>query len=455
MWPKEDRRRPELPPVILLVTKLSDAFADLWPDLGADLGIEVQLLANADSFSAPAGVAALVLAAGGAEQEALEWLDRHAVPSTVRILVVGSDPSRRTAAQVVRRGATDYFALPEDLEVFRNALVVAVARRREAIKRAQRQPEGDLQAFSSIVGASPALKAVLERAARILPHASATALIVGETGTGKELLARAIHDGGPRHGAAFVPVNCSALPRHLIESELFGHERGAFTDAHAAKPGLFEVAHGGTLFLDEVGTLPIELQAKLLRVLEDYEIRRVGATKSRKVDVRILAASNENLSDAVKSGAFRQDLFFRLSVVKLVLPPLRERGEDVMLVAKELLPRLARHYGLPIPPLTAEARHLLMAYSWPGNVRELKNGVERALLLSRPGELNLAELVPAPEPEAPVEAPLPFPAPLDTINGAAARAMVNLAQGNLSEAARRLRVSRTRLRRLLELKERH
>lgn len=454
-WPKEDRRRPEPPPVILLVTKLSDAFGDLWADLGADLGIQVQLVANTDSLSVPADVAALVLAAGGAEPEALEWLDRHAVPTTVRVLAVGSDPSRRTAAHMVRRGATDYFALPEDLEVLRNALAAAVARRRQALKRERPQPQGELQAFSTIVGESPALKAVLERAARILPHPTATALIVGETGTGKELLARAIHDGGARGGAAFVPVNCSALPRHLIESELFGHERGAFTDAHAAKPGLFEVAHGGTLFLDEVGTLPIELQAKLLRVLEDHEIRRVGATKSRKVDVRILAASNENLNDAVKSGAFRRDLFFRLGVVKLVLPPLRERGEDVVLVAKELLGSLARHYGLPAPLLTAEARHLLMAYSWPGNVRELKNGVERALLLSRPGELNLAELVPAPEPDAPAEAPLPFPAPLDAIDNAAARAMVNLSQGNLSEAARRLRVSRTRLRRLLDLKQRH
>lgn len=453
-WPKEDRGGPEAPPVILLVAELSDSFGDLWPELGADLGIQVHLLANADSLSVPAGVAALVLAAGGKEHEAIEWLERHAVPSTVPILAVGSDPSRRTAVQVVRRGATDYFALPEDLEVLRNAVAAAVARRRVALTRARHEPEGDLEAFAPIVGESPPLKAVLERAARILPHPSATALIVGETGTGKELLARAIHDGSPRRGAPFVPVNCSALSRHLIESELFGHERGAFTDAHAAKPGLFEVAHGGTLFLDEIDTLPAELQPKLLRVLEDHEVRRVGATKSRKVDVRVLAATNENLSDAVKSGGFRQDLYYRLGIVTLVLPPLRERGEDVVIVAQQLLHSLARQYRLPVPPLTAEARHLLAGYSWPGNVRELKNALERALLLSRPGELNLAELVPAPEPNIASEAPLPFPAPLDVINTAAARAMVSLAQGNLSEAARRLRVSRTRLRRLLDQNER-
>jgi DNA-binding NtrC family response regulator len=157
----------------------------------------------------------------------------------------------------------------------------------------------------------------------------------------------------------------------------------------------------------------------------------------------------------VKSGTFRRDLFFRLGAVKLVLPPLRERGQDIVLVAEELLRALARQYGLPVPPLTAEARHLLMGYSWPGNVRELKNAVERGLLLSRPGELNLAELLPAPELPAPVEAPLPFPAQLEAINCAAARAMVNLCDGNISEAARRLRVSRTRLRRLLELKGHH
>ncbi len=454
-WTKAGHETRTVPPVTLLVAKLSESFSDLWPELGADLGIQVQLVLDSDSLNVPATAAALVLAAGGAEPEAVEWLERHAVPPAVRILAVGSDHSRRTATQVVRLGATDYFALPEDLEVLRNAVAAAVARRREVLSRARHEPEGHMEAFAPIVGQSPALKAVLERATHILPHPTATALIMGETGTGKELLARAIHEGSPRRGAPFVPVNCSALPRHLIESELFGHERGAFTDAHTAKPGLFEIAHGGTLFLDEIGTLPADLQAKLLRVLEDHEIRRVGATKSRKVDIRILAASNENLSDAVKSGAFRQDLYYRLAVVKLVLPPLRERGEDLVMVAQELLHTLARQYRLPAPPLTAEARHLLTGYAWPGNVRELKNALERGLLLSRPGELNLGELVPAPEPDAAAaEAPLPFPAPLDVINGAAARAMVNISQGNLSEAARRLRVSRTRLRRLLSQPER-
>ncbi|GIW50789.1 MAG: hypothetical protein KatS3mg081_0144 [Gemmatimonadales bacterium] len=436
-------------PAVILVAQLSDSFGDVWRHLGEDLGAEVRISPPAEVRPVSGKVAAVVLAAGGAETDALEWLERNEVPRSIPLLAVGSDGSRRTAAQVVRRGAADYFALPEDIELLRNALAAAVARFKETLVRKAAEPESDLEAFAPIVGNSPALKAVLERAARILPHANATALIVGETGTGKELLARAIHDGGPRRGAPFVPVNCSALPRNLIESELFGHERGAFTDAHAAKPGLFEVAHGGTLFLDEVGTLPVDLQAKLLRVLEDREVRRIGATKSRKVDVRILAATNENLAELVKAGAFRQDLYFRLGVITLHLPPLRERGDDVVVIAQALLARLAPQYGLPVPPLGAEARRLLLSYSWPGNVRELKNAVERALLLSRPGELNLEELVPEPEAKPGGESVIPFPAPLDAITQAAARAMLELVEGNVSEAARRLKVSRRRLRRLV------
>lgn len=436
-------------PPVVIVAQLSDSFGEVWRHLAEGLGVELRLSSPADPRPVSGAVAAVVLAAGGAEGEALEWLERNEVPRSIPLLAVGSDGSRRTAAQLVRRGASDYFALPEDIELLRNALAAAVARFKEALARKTAEAESDLKAFTPIVGNSPALKVVLERAARILPHAHATALIVGETGTGKELLARAIHDGGPRRGAPFVPVNCSALPRNLIESELFGHERGAFTDAHAAKPGLFEVAHGGTLFLDEVGTLPVDLQAKLLRVLEDREVRRIGATKSRKVDVRILAATNENLPELVKTGTFRQDLYFRLGVITLHLPPLRERGDDVVIIAQELLAKLAHQYGLPVPTLSPEARRLLLSYSWPGNVRELKNAVERALLLSRPGELDLEELVPTSKPEPAARSPIPFPAPLDTITQAAARAMLELVDGNVSEAARRLKVSRRRLRRLV------
>jgi DNA-binding NtrC family response regulator len=364
----------------------------------------------------------------------------------VAALVVGTDPGRRLAMQLVTRGASDYFALPDDLEIFRNAVAAALI---GGAARATNAPTGQADAFAGIVGESQAIKQTLVRAGRLLPHGNARALIIGETGTGKEVLARAIHAGGPRRAAPFVAVNCSAFPEHLIESELFGHERGSFTDAHAAKPGLFEMADTGTLFLDEIGDLPLSLQAKLLRLLEDKEIRRVGGTKPRTVDVRILAATNAHLTDRVRDKTFREDLFFRLSTVVLRLPPLRERGDDVILIARAVLERLAAEHRLPVPTLTPDVCRQLLQHPWPGNVRELKNAVERALLLSPPGELHGDELLPPADPEAPGDGPIPFPAPLHQITSAAVRATVKLCGGNRSESARRLLISTRRLRRLL------
>src|SRR5947208_3617670 len=349
--------------------------------------------------------------------------------------------------QLVARGASDYFALPDDLEIFRTAVAAAVSGGRT---RGPTAAAGREDAFAAIVGESDAIKKVLARAARLLPHRNASVLILGETGTGKELLARALHAGGPRRDGPFVAINCSALPEHLIESELFGHERGSFTDAHAAKPGLFEVAHAGTLFLDEIGDLPLALQAKLLRALEDKEIRRVGGTKSRTVDVRIVAATNDQLSDRVQEGSFREDLFFRLSTVMLDLPPLRERGDDLFLIAQALLAQLAREHGLAAPPLTADLHPRLRAHPWPGNIRELKNALERALLLSPPGELSADELLPPAAPRVRRDGPIPFPAPLLTITTAAAQATVQLCGGNRSEEPRRVGIAPRRLRRLLD-----
>src|SRR6266576_410274 len=321
----------------------------------------------------------------------MQWLETHRVRPGLPALVVGTDPGRRTAMQFVARGASDYFALPDDLEIFRSAVVAARNGGR----------------------------------------------------------ARATHAGSPRRHAPFVGVNCSAFPEHLIESELFGHERGSYTDAYAAKPGLFEVADGGTLFLDEISDLPLSLQAKLLRVLEDKEIRRVGGTKSRTVDVRILAATDEHLSERVRDGAFREDLYFRLTTVVLRLPPLRDRGDDVVLIAAALLQRLAAEHDLPMPTLTPAMLGELRAHPWPGNVRELKNAVERALLLSPPGELSADELRPAENAGGDRDGLIPFPAPLHQITTAAARATVKMCGGNRSESARRLGISPRRLRRLL------
>jgi len=430
----------------LSVIVISAAFGEFWNDLAEDLAVAIDLVDPMSDVKPQPGTVAIIVAAGGAERDAIQWLGSHPVPPGVPAFVVGTDPGRRTAMQVVTHGANDYFALPEDLEVFRNAVSAAVNAGRA---RTADESNGQGDAFAAIVGESQALKKELARAARLLPHRSAGALIVGETGTGKELLARAIHGGGPRCGAPFVAVNCSALPEHLIESELFGHERGSFTDAHAAKPGLFEVADTGTLFLDEIGDLPLGVQAKLLRVLEDKEIRRVGGTKSRAVDVRILAAANDRLAEHVREGAFREDLFFRLSTVVLRLPPLRERGDDLMIVARALLARLAHEYGLPVPALTPEVIRQLRGHPWPGNVRELKNALERALLLSPRGELSADEFLPAGDAAPTQDGPIPFPAPLHQITAAAVRATVRMSGGNRSEAARRLSISPRRLRRLL------
>jgi DNA-binding NtrC family response regulator len=430
----------------LTVIAISEAFREFWNALAEDLDVAIDVLAPADAVTPRAEAVAIIVAAGGAEREAIQWLESHRLPPGLPALVVGTDPGRRTAMQLVVRGASDYFALPDDLEIFRNAVAAAA---RSGRARATAGSDDHADAFAALVGESQAIKKELARAARLLPFRSAGALIVGETGTGKELLARAIHTGGPRRGAPFVAVNCSALPGELIESELFGHERGSFTDAHSAKPGLFEVADTGTLFLDEIGDLPLSLQAKLLRVLEDKQIRRVGGTKSRTLDVRILAATNDHLAERVREGSFREDLFFRLSTVVLRLPPLRERGDDLILVAEALLERLAGEHGLPVPALTPDVLRRLRAHRWPGNVRELKNAVERALLLSPAGELNADELLPPADADERPDGPIPFPAPLHQITTAAARATVKLCGGNRSESARRLLISPRRLRRLL------
>ncbi len=436
--------------VTLVVVRLSDSFTEVWTELAGELAVDLRVPGSDDAWTPGSEVAAVIVAAGGAERDALDWIESHESNGDTRFVAVGADTSHRTAAQLVAAGASDYYALPGDLEALRNALKVAVDNRRSALRReAQRSTDRKDEAFDGIIGESPALKAALAPATRVLPHGDATILIVGETGTGKELLARALHEGGPRGGSPFVAVNCTALPAQLLESELFGHEKGAFTGAQAAKPGLFEVANGGTLMLDEIGDLAPELQSKLLRVLEDKQIRRVGGTSWRKADVRIIAATNEDLELAVRTGKFRQDLYYRLSVITLSLPPLREREDDSVRIAEVLLSRLATQYRLPTPPIDDDVRRALLAYHWPGNVRELKNAVERTLLLSPPGKLHAGELLQMRSGAPSGNGPIPFPAPLDEITAAAARATLELCQGNRSEASRRLGISRARLARLL------
>jgi transcriptional regulator with PAS, ATPase and Fis domain len=245
--------------------------------------------------------------------------------------------------------------------------------------------------FDAIVAEAPEMRAALRLAGQVAP-ADATVLILGESGTGKELIARAIHAASARRDGPFVKVDCTALPEGLLESELFGHEKGAFTDAATEKPGRFELAHGGTIFLDEVAELPPSLQAKLLRVLQERAFERVGGTRTIAVDVRIIAATNRDLGKALKANQFREDLYYRLNVVPVLVPPLRRRPEDILPLTAHFLQRFGARYGKAVPGVSPEAASLLRRYPWPGNVRELEHVVERAVILWERGPLTPEQL---------------------------------------------------------------
>jgi two-component system, NtrC family, response regulator HydG len=426
----------------------SDSFRSTVGQIVAELGGVTKEARAAEPW--PQGDAHVVLA-GGEEAAGLELLSAR--PASVPTFLIGAATDHRLAAAAVQAGASDYFALPADLDLLRRSLE-RVGREADARAAAAHFADAERRAtgFEAILGNSAALRKVLEQARRIAVHRDLTVLIGGETGTGKELLARALHYGSPRAAEPFVEVNCAAIPATLLESELFGHERGAFTGAVAAKPGLFELAHGGTLFLDEVAALPLELQPKLLRALENRSIRRVGGQQGRDIDVRIIAATHVDLEDAVRRGEFREDLFYRLNVVLLVLPALREREGDVELLARACVERIASAYDLPVPELGADTIAMLRTHRWPGNVRELRNVLERAVVLSPPGTLGIeAPAAREGEPRDPAAGSgLPFPAPMHDIVRAAALAMLGLTAGNKSEAARRLGISRPRLQRLLD-----
>ena len=435
----------------LTLLALSDSFGTLWAPLAAECGLTLVEAADASAFERLEAAVGIVTGAGVEEELAPTF--RRLVPAGAEVAAVGALPAHRLAVAVIRAGASDYFALPGDLELLKSWLRERGERLRARESRSSfAAREGEKYRFEGILGGSAALRAALDQASRVIPHASVTVLVAGETGTGKELLARAIHYNGPRREAPFVDVNCAAIPENLLESELFGHEKGAFTDASAAKPGLFEAAHGGTLFLDEIGHLPLMLQGKLLRALQERVVRRVGGTKNIPVDVRIVAASHVNLADAVRRGEFREDLFYRLAVVPVTLPPLRERRDDVLPLARHFLSHFAREYALPEPVLTAGAERELLARPWPGNVRELRNAMERALLLASGPELDAADVAPLDLAAAssPVSSGIPFPATLGEVARATTQRMLDICQGNKSEAARRLGISRARLQRLLD-----
>jgi DNA-binding NtrC family response regulator len=297
------------------------------------------------------------------------------------------------AMNAVGEGAYDYLAKPIEPTELKRMVREAIARRKLALSGEDRPAKGPAQPVAQIVGTTPAMLSVYKTVAHVAPT-TATVLIVGESGTGKELVARAIHAKSPRASKAFVAINCGALPESILESELFGHERGSFTGASATKRGLFEEAKGGTLFLDEIGEISPKMQVQLLRVLQEGEIRRVGAAETIKVDVRVVAATNRDLKAEVAAGRFREDLFFRLQVVTVHVPPLRDRRGDIPFLIKHFIARHAERLARPAPRVAPEVYEMLEKYAFPGNVRELSHIIERAMLLAREGVVTASDLPP-------------------------------------------------------------
>lgn len=374
------------------------------------------------------------------------------------VLMMTAFGSIESAVAALRAGADDYLVKPFRAEEVLRRIQAVLERQglRREVRRLRREV-GTRYGFGNLLGRSPATRALLGHLEQVAPTRS-TVLLMGESGTGKELAARAIHYNSDRAERPFVVIDCAAIPETLQESELFGHTRGAFTGAVAAKRGLFEEAHGGTLFLDEVGDLSASTQAKLLRVLQEGTIRRLGDTRTIQVDVRIVAATNRDLPAEVRAGRFREDLFFRLNVLPLRLPPLRERLEDIALLAEHFLRRFAADTGRPVRQIAPPALDCLMAYRWPGNVRELEHAIERAVLLSQGETLEVRDLPPAVqggEGQGVEEAPLRLRDAVARLNADLERGLIRRALartgGNRTEAALVLGISRRAL--LYKLKE--
>lgn len=367
------------------------------------------------------------------------------------VVITGSD-SKRAALEAVRRGAYGFFEKPLDpAELLHIVNQAARMRLLEIENRRLREELARPPGFVHLLGASATLEKVLKQA-RSVAATSATVLLTGENGTGKEMLARAIHDESPRAAGPFVAVSCAALPESLIESELFGHEKGAFTSATQTRKGRFELANGGTLLLDEIGDLSPTVQVKLLRVLQERSFERVGGSKTLTVDIRLIAASNRDLETEVAEGRFRQDLFFRLNVVPLALPALRERGEDIPILAAHFTAKSAQRYGRSTPELTPKLIDVLQEYDWPGNVRELENLMERLVVLSNGEALGL-EFVPEKMLRILPGANLQDESTLEGAVEAVKRRMILAALqsegGNKVAAAKKLGISRSYLHRLI------
>jgi two-component system response regulator HydG len=386
--------------------------------------------------------------------EALDGIKTYnpAIP----IIIMTAYSSVETAVEALKKGAYDYLTKPLDFDELRLAMERAMDHSQLKEKnRLLRETLGSHFDIQNIIGRSTAMVKLLETVAQVAPS-EATVLITGDSGTGKELIAGAIHFNSPRKDGSFVKVNCAAITETLLESELFGHEKGAFTGAHRLKEGRFRQADGGSLFLDEVSEMSLGMQVKLLRALQEREITRVGGEEVIKVDVRVIAATNKNLIQAIESGRFREDLYYRLNVVTLNVPLLRERNEDIPLLAQHFLATFAEKNRKQIKGFTPQAMDQLLKYDWPGNVRELMNAVERAVVLSRSEYLDEQDLplviedALSDEEKSPSRDVVPADLPLEDVEKTTILKTLESTDGNKSEAARRLGITRKTLHKKLK-----
>jgi DNA-binding NtrC family response regulator len=371
---------------------------------------------------------------------------RELHPETAVILLTGQGTVEMAVRAIQEEGAFHYFEKPIDFSKLRfvveRAVEFADARRENVALRRQLRDRG---AFGELVGTSDPMRQIYALIEQVAPS-SASVLITGESGTGKELVARTIHNLSPRKNTNFVAINCSAIPETLMESELFGHERGAFTGAAARRLGCFELANGGTLLLDEISEMPVSLQAKLLRVLEDRKIRRLGGSNEVPVDVRVLAATNRDPAEAVSEGSFREDLLYRLNVIAIDLPPLRKRKEDIPLLAQHLVAQLAERHQRQARFLSAEATDALQSHDWPGNVRELRNIIERAVIICSAETIERHHLAPYPleqRKQARTEDTVMFPVgtPIDEVERRMILRTLQKTENNKTRAAELLQIS--------------
>lgn len=388
------------------------------------------------------------------------------------VIVITAFGELADAVEAMKRGAADYLKKPIDLDelviTIDKAMQTAQLKHRLDYSRSRDSHSLEsLEGGVQLIGQSAPMQRVreqIQRLAQLTGEGGApapTVLILGETGTGKDLVARLLHLWSPARERPFVQVDCASLPRDLVEAELFGHERGAFTGAHGARVGLIEAAENGALFLDEIGELPPELQAKLLNVIERRQLRRIGSTREHAAQARFIAGTNRDLARGMQDGTFRADLYYRLNVVSMVLPPLRQRGDDVVLLAQHYAATTARRYGLAVPSFTPAAMDTMRSYHWPGNVRELKHLIERAVLLCdgrsiQPSDLALAPQISNAQSLAAADVDAAAPAhdwrglTLDAAEKALIEHALQEARGNVSEAARRLGVSRMAMRYRME-----